>query len=55
MESKRLIRHAPKTTDVMGKVAALEGPCIGCRECTGLCVALLEALTIPEMIVRADG
>lgn len=54
-------RSAPNTihTDpLMASMSQLQGPCIGCTECTGFCAALLEALTLPDMILdprRKDG
>ncbi len=29
----------------------LQGPCVGCRECTGLCAALIDALVLPDLIL----
>jgi len=28
------------------------GPCIGCNDCTGLCSALIDALTLPDIILN---
>lgn len=38
------------------KLSALRGDCIGCRDCTGHCRALAEALMLPEVLLyRRDG
>lgn len=33
------------------ELAALQGPCVGCTECDGLCAALIDALTVPDVIL----
>lgn len=34
------------------QVSTLQGPCVGCQNCTGLCTALIDALTLPEIILN---
>jgi len=52
MEIERNIAHAPRTRALAGNVAGLRGGCVGCKECSGLCEALIEALTLPDMILK---
>ncbi len=33
------------------ELSTLQGPCVGCRECTGLCNALIDALVLPDLIL----
>lgn len=42
---------AKRTTQLARDVASLDGPCIGCTECVGLCQALIEVMTMPEVIL----
>ncbi len=48
----RKTAHAPKSASLVTKVAGLQGPCVGCKDCTGLCPALIEALVLPDIILR---
>jgi len=34
------------------QVSNLQGPCVGCQNCTGLCTALIDALTLPDVILN---
>ncbi len=34
------------------QIGSLQGPCIGCSGCTGLCNALIDALTLPDIILN---
>ena len=51
MTIKRLAAHAPRTRAVANDLAELSSPCIGCKGCEGLCLALIEAMTLPEAIL----
>lgn len=54
MKTDRLIGHAPRSRSFGEKYLAT-GACIGCKGCTGLCQALIEALVVPEMVLgRGD-
>ncbi len=33
------------------RLMALRGPCVGCKGCTGLCPALIDLLTLPDLIL----
>jgi CO dehydrogenase/acetyl-CoA synthase alpha subunit len=52
MEVERQIANAPKTTAVGNSVSALEGKCVGCTNCRGLCQALIEVMTFPEVVLN---
>ncbi|WP_421904566.1 hypothetical protein [Mameliella sp.] len=55
MQSDRLIGHAPRARAFGEKFYATGGTCIGCKECTGLCHALIEALVVPDSVLgRGD-
>ncbi|WP_425074543.1 hypothetical protein [Sagittula sp. S175] len=55
MESKRLVGHAPRTRAVGEELVSIQGPCIGCKGCTGLCAALIEALSVPDVVLGRAG
>ncbi|MGV6849753.1 MAG: hypothetical protein ACWA5A_15370 [Marinibacterium sp.] len=53
----KIERGKPKTDlteDLSRRLLTLYGPCIQCDECHGLCPALIDALLLPEIIVRRD-
>lgn len=38
------------------ELSGLHGPCVGCKDCKGLCNALIEALVLPDVILsRGNG
>ncbi|WP_425044978.1 hypothetical protein [Primorskyibacter sp. S87] len=34
-----------------GEVSGLQGPCVGCSNCSGLCSALIDTLVLPHVIL----
>lgn len=50
MQTDRLIGHAPRSRAFGEKLLASE-TCIGCKGCTGLCEALIEALVVPDVVL----
>lgn len=50
----RHIAEAPRTTDLATEIAKLNGPCIGCTECDGLCKELIDALVVPDVILSKN-
>ncbi|GKY88040.1 hypothetical protein [Sinisalibacter aestuarii] len=52
MQVKREIGHAPRSHALAGEVSALSGGCVGCKSCTGLCTALIEALYLPGIVLK---
>lgn len=51
MQTERKVGNAPRTMDIVQKTVTINGPCIGCSGCQGLCQALIEAMTLPEIIL----
>jgi len=47
----RHIAEAPRTVALSTEIAKLNGPCIGCTDCDGLCKELIEALVVPDLIL----
>lgn len=41
----------PRTAALAADLADLQGPCVGCSDCRGLCMALIEALVLPDLIL----
>ncbi len=52
MQTKRIVAHAPHTHALAADLAALHGPCIGCKGCEGLCQALIDAMLVPDIILN---
>ena len=40
-----------RSEDLAAQVAGLGAPCVGCSNCRGLCVELIEAMVLPEIIL----
>lgn len=52
MEIERQIAHMPKSCAVAGSAVRRPQGCIGCTHCKGLCAELIEALTLPDVILK---
>ena len=50
MEIRREIAYAPKSRRLTRDLAEIQGPCIGCDDCTGLCRDLMELFVLPDAI-----
>jgi hypothetical protein len=37
------------------ELADMAGPCLGCENCRGLCAELIEAIVLPNVILRRQG
>ena len=49
-----ITRSTPPTkhsTTISREISGMNGPCIGCSNCRGLCAELIEAITLPETIL----
>jgi len=55
MERKRKIANTPRMRTVVEQVQSLRGPCVGCKECRGVCDALIDAVVLPDLILRAKA
>ena len=51
MKTDRLAAYAPRTRAVADTLSEMQGPCLGCTDCQGLCIALVEAMTLPEAVL----
>lgn len=51
MTIDRKTGHAPLTDQLVHEAATMRGRCLGCPGCTGLCAALIEAMTLPDAIL----
>ena len=52
MQIDRHIGHKPNMSALGDELAALRGRCIGCTGCKGTCAALIEALTLPDHVLK---
>ena len=52
MQTRRDIAHAPRARALSHQIATLQGGCVGCPGCDGLCSALIEALTLPDHVLK---
>ena len=46
--------YAPHTVALGSEILDLP-QCVGCSECDGLCQELMEALTLPDIVVRPSS
>lgn len=51
MQIDRLKADTRHLDALAAELNALQGPCVGCRDCAGLCPALIEALFVPELVL----
>lgn len=51
MNISRLVAAAPRTAALSLELSKLNGPCVGCTDCDGLCKELIEALIVPDVIL----
>ena len=52
MQIERKTGYAPKSTSIHQQLVEIQGPCVGCKECRGLCHELLETLYLPELLLK---
>lgn len=52
MQMQQSQAHAPKVEALWDRLTTLRGPCIGCKGCEGVCAELIEALTLPDAILK---
>lgn len=43
--------ETPRIDDLTSNLFALQGPCIGCSGCSGVCDALIDALIVPDLVL----
>ncbi|WP_167630828.1 hypothetical protein [Leisingera daeponensis] len=51
MQISRSKAGAPRVKALSVKVSGLQGPCLGCTNCVGLCEALIDALVLPDLVL----
>ncbi len=51
MAIQRSVGFAPRVQKLANDIQLIQGSCIGCTDCRGLCEALLEAMTLPELLL----
>ena len=54
MKIDRLVAFAPRTQSLASDFAMLQGPCVGCDGCMGMCRELIDALVLPDVILKKD-
>lgn len=54
MQVERAAGHTPLADEVARKLWSISGPCVGCKDCRGLCASFIEAMTIPDIILKAN-
>ncbi len=52
MDITRSPSETHRTSQIGQIVTNLNGPCVGCSECRGICKALIDAVTLPEILLR---
>jgi hypothetical protein len=57
MNINRSKAETPRLNALSVEISQLNGPCVGCADCVGLCMALIDALTLPEVVLskKRDG
>lgn len=51
MQIQRSKAETPIVNALADELARLQGPCVGCSDCVGLCEELIEALVLPDVIL----
>ena len=51
MDIDRTEAATHRTEMLVSELSTLNGPCVGCTNCKGLCRDLIDALTVPQMIL----
>ena len=51
MDIDRTEATTRRTEMLASELSTLNGPCVGCTECKGLCRALIDALTVPHLVL----
>ncbi|KPP89337.1 MAG: hypothetical protein HLUCCA08_03835 [Rhodobacteraceae bacterium HLUCCA08] len=52
MEVTRNTGDSPRTSELARKIAQNPTTCIGCPGCKGLCQVLIDALTVPDTVLK---
>ena len=52
MKIERHSGHAPRSRALATQIAAMPSQCVGCEGCEGVCAALIDAMILPELILK---
>lgn len=52
MRIDRTIGHAPRTEAIGQQLIAVGGRCVDCPDCQGLCRELIDALAVPDAVLK---
>tara|TARA_R110002020_G_scaffold370688_2_gene582303 strand:- start:6543 stop:6827 length:285 start_codon:yes stop_codon:yes gene_type:complete len=55
MEIARQPTPRTRTNTLSRQLSTIHGPCIDCPGCNGTCLALLDALTVPDAVLRRSA
>ena len=55
MKISRTKVETPNMNNLSDQIVGLQGPCVGCEGCTGMCQALIDALTLPDLILSKSS
>lgn len=54
MDIERLAAFAPRTRELAEEMEELQGPCIGCEDCSGICHVLFDLIRLPDLVLKGD-
>lgn len=52
MQIERVAGYAPKTRTLAEGLTHVNGPCIGCKDCAGICHVLLDLMSLPDLLLK---
>lgn len=52
MQIDRTAGKSPRTQEIIVQVSGLRANCVGCADCKGLCHELIEAMLVPELVLK---
>lgn len=52
MQIERVAGFAPKVRALAKELAPLNEPCIGCKDCAGICHTLLDLMELPDLVLK---
>lgn len=54
MKIEREVGRDQNSALIAQQIEAISGPCIGCKDCQGLCVELIDAVLVPGLVIRKN-
>ena len=52
MKIDRIAAFAPRTRALAEELDELTMPCIGCKDCRGMCMDLIEIVRLPDVLLK---